>query len=151
MFLLYAYFGNQALWLKIVALLSGWRLRLAAYTQRGSALPPEWESAQDPASGDTYYIHKVTGETTWDRPKPVAPPVLVPPAPTARALPARRPLPSMPARGANASRPLPSMPAARGGGPRLPPGWQQVLDPRSGEYYYENAYTGQSSWEPPRP
>ena len=135
-FLLYAYFGNQALWLKIVALLSGWRLRLTAYTQRGSALPPEWESAQDPASGDTYYIHKVTGETTWDRPKPVAPPV-PPAAPTARALPATR-------------RPLPSMPA-RGGGPRLPPGWQQVLDPRSGEYYYENAYTGQSSWEPPRP
>lgn len=31
-------------------------------------LPPNWTSAVDPDTGDTYYANIVTGETTWDHP-----------------------------------------------------------------------------------
>jgi len=33
-----------------------------------SDLPPEWKSAVDPSSGDTYYYNVRTKETTWDKP-----------------------------------------------------------------------------------
>mmetsp|Transcript_62957 Transcript_62957/g.74463 ORF Transcript_62957/g.74463 Transcript_62957/m.74463 type:complete len:298 (+) Transcript_62957:571-1464(+) len=36
-------------------------------------LPPGWMAIQDPASGMTYYANQTTGETTWERPAPVAP------------------------------------------------------------------------------
>jgi cysteine-rich repeat protein len=34
---------------------------------------------------------------------------------------------------------------------RLPPGWQELVDPASGSKYYFNEYTGESSWEIPKP
>eukprot|EP01062_Namystynia_karyoxenos_P005796 TRINITY_DN11_c0_g1_i1.p1 TRINITY_DN11_c0_g1~~TRINITY_DN11_c0_g1_i1.p1 ORF type:complete len:1237 (+),score=357.41 TRINITY_DN11_c0_g1_i1:131-3712(+) len=35
-----------------------------------SALPPDWEHAEDPATGDTYYWNRRTRQTTWARPHP---------------------------------------------------------------------------------
>jgi protein transport protein SEC31 len=37
------------------------------------ALPPGWVAVLDPSSGNTYYAHQTTGETTWDRPSAPAP------------------------------------------------------------------------------
>ena len=33
---------------------------------------------------------------------------------------------------------------------QLPPGWITGVDPSSGQEYYYNEQTGQSSWEPPQ-
>eukprot|EP00939_MAST-03C_sp_MAST-3C-sp1_P003507 g3507.t1 len=33
-------------------------------------LPVGWKSANDPVSGDTYYYHESTGQTSWERPRP---------------------------------------------------------------------------------
>jgi len=35
---------------------------------KAPALPPNWESAVDPDSKETYYFNRVTQVTTWDRP-----------------------------------------------------------------------------------
>mmetsp|Transcript_86240 Transcript_86240/g.136116 ORF Transcript_86240/g.136116 Transcript_86240/m.136116 type:complete len:214 (+) Transcript_86240:68-709(+) len=43
----------------------------------------------------------------------------------------------------------PSMPAAIPGYPPLPIGWEQVLDPATGKYYYCNRATAETSWTPP--
>merc|ERR1712151_542385 len=44
------------------------------------ALPPGWESAQDPTTGKTYFFNRSTNETRWDFPTPVAaaPPAAAP-------------------------------------------------------------------------
>ena len=34
----------------------------------GDDLPDGWFGVTDPASGDTYYVHDQSGETTWDHP-----------------------------------------------------------------------------------
>lgn len=47
-------------------------------------LPPGWESAQDPASGKTYYFNRATNETSWT---PPAAPAAPPPAPAMPSLP----------------------------------------------------------------
>ena len=39
--------------------------RSTASVQRRAVV---WESLRDPATGDTYYVNEVTGESTWDRP-----------------------------------------------------------------------------------
>ncbi|CAJ1954327.1 unnamed protein product [Cylindrotheca closterium] len=51
-------------------------------TQPASAgtLPDGWIELQDPSSGMMYYANQTTGETTWERPQPVAAQAL-PPAP----------------------------------------------------------------------
>mmetsp|Transcript_24172 Transcript_24172/g.39407 ORF Transcript_24172/g.39407 Transcript_24172/m.39407 type:complete len:314 (+) Transcript_24172:30-971(+) len=35
------------------------------------------------------------------------------------------------------------------GAPQLPPGWEQITDPGTGQTYYCNRSTGESSWTPP--
>jgi hypothetical protein len=84
-------------------------------------LPPGWEAVVDPDSGDTYYWNAESGETAWERPRPVAAP--------------------------EAAEEPPPPPAAKR--TSLPPGWEAVLDPDSGDTYYWNADTGDVAWEQP--
>lgn len=84
-------------------------------------LPANWEAVADPDSGDTYYWNAKTGETTWERPRPVE-------------------------AAAVAEEPPPPPAAKR---TSLPPGWEAVLDPDSGDTYYWNADTGDVAWEQP--
>lgn len=52
-------------------------------------LAPGWDSASDPATGNTYYFNHSTGATRWDPPPPPPPPAggaLPPPPPAAAAL-----------------------------------------------------------------
>ena len=34
-------------------------------------------------------------------------------------------------------------------GPPLPPGWESVVDPQTGQQYFSNIITGQTLWERP--
>eukprot|EP00913_Durusdinium_trenchii_P012258 g11510.t1 len=54
------------------------------YEVEWDGLPPGWESAQDPASGKTYYFNRATNETSWT---PPAAPAAPPPAPAMPSLP----------------------------------------------------------------
>ena len=85
-------------------------------------LPPGWNAAVDPASGNMYYATPVSGETSWQ--KPVATQAPVPPPP-----------PPGPPPGAQ-----PEI---------LPPGWSAAVDPASGDIYYANPVSGETSWEKP--
>ncbi len=40
-----------------------------------------WAAHTDPATGRTYYYNSQTGETAWEKPKPLPPPLPPPPAP----------------------------------------------------------------------
>lgn len=84
-------------------------------------LLPGWTACVDEGSGQTYYYHAATGETTWQ------PPV------------------------AKDTGPIPPPPAVGGppAPPALPAGWSTAVDPNSGQTYYMNAATGATSWTPP--
>jgi len=98
-------------------------------------LPPGWIAVVDPDSGDTYYVNEATGETTWDRPS----------SPSNHAsqssLHASQRSVNSSGHGTNAS--------SDDNDERLPPGWLAVLDPDSGDHYYVNESTGETTWDHP--
>jgi len=87
-------------------------------------LPPGWFAAVDEDSGETYYCNEATGETTWD----------------------------IPTEGAaiddneESNNPLPT---EEDDDPTLPPDWYAVTDPASGDTYFCNETTGETTWERP--
>ena len=96
---------------------------------RPRAVPPQprrspWIARVDNKSGETYYENSETGETTWDAPADAATPA----APAAAPTPSRRTAASQ---------------------PKLQSAWSSQTDPRSGRTYYQNATTGETSWDPP--
>lgn len=114
-------------------------------------LPDGWTENLDPGSGNKFYHHATTGETSWERPRPVAA--------AAGALPAGWTENVDPGSGNkfyhNAAtgetsweRPE-STPAAAAAG-ALPEGWAEHSDPGSGQVFYYNAATGVTSWERPQ-
>mmetsp|Transcript_8712 Transcript_8712/g.16665 ORF Transcript_8712/g.16665 Transcript_8712/m.16665 type:complete len:706 (-) Transcript_8712:344-2461(-) len=98
-------------------------------------LPPGWIAVVDPDSGDTYYVNEATGETTWDRPS----------SPSNHAsqssLHASQRSVNSSGHGTNAS--------SDDKDEHLPPGWLAVLDPDSGDHYYVNESTGETTWDRP--
>mmetsp|Transcript_28205 Transcript_28205/g.60348 ORF Transcript_28205/g.60348 Transcript_28205/m.60348 type:complete len:905 (+) Transcript_28205:1528-4242(+) len=102
---------------------------------RESPLPPHWIELQDPDSGDVYYANEATGETTWDRPS----------SPSNHAsqssLHASQRSVNSSGHGTNAS--------SDDKDEHLPPGWLAVLDPDSGDHYYVNESTGETTWDHP--
>eukprot|EP00929_Paragymnodinium_shiwhaense_P079859 TRINITY_DN41628_c0_g1_i1.p1 TRINITY_DN41628_c0_g1~~TRINITY_DN41628_c0_g1_i1.p1 ORF type:complete len:1389 (+),score=315.31 TRINITY_DN41628_c0_g1_i1:133-4299(+) len=98
--------------------------RIAAQSgkQASSQLPEGWESVVDPSSGKVYYANRRTGESSWDMP---ALKVQSKPPAVAAAAPALQAPDS------------------------LPEGWETAVDPASGQVYYANRKTGQSSWTRP--
>lgn len=89
-------------------------------------LQPGWEEIVDPDSGNVYYFNEITNETAWERPEvsTVEP---------------------------NASETLQSSAPPTDEAISLPRGWEKLLDPDSGEPYYYNEATGETSWDPPMP
>lgn len=87
--------------------------------QNDDNLPPGWFAVTDPQSGDEYFVNEQTGETTWDRPTN----------------PNHTPL-------------LSNEPASEDES-SLASGWFAVVEQESGDIYYANEQTGETSWEKP--
>ncbi|CAM4716293.1 unnamed protein product [Caretta caretta] len=86
-----------------------------------SSVLADWETHTDTGSGHLFYYNSVTGETTWDSPFG-CPEDGVSPAPS--------PSPSL----------VPCPAVAE---------WGQYVDDASGQVFFYNSVTGETSWEPP--
>ncbi|XP_037836735.1 rho GTPase-activating protein 15 isoform X2 [Kryptolebias marmoratus] len=88
-----------------------------------------WEVHVDRDSGQEYYYHPATGRTTWDHPFPDSPtdPAEEPRSPSPLQSPA---LSASPASGWTSD-------------------WEQLVDETSGQPYFYNPTSGETSWEPP--
>uniref|UniRef100_A0A8C3XL09 WW domain-containing protein n=1 Tax=Chelydra serpentina TaxID=8475 RepID=A0A8C3XL09_CHESE len=86
-----------------------------------SSVLADWETHTDTGSGHLFYYNSVTGETTWDSPFG---------RPEDGVNPAPPPSPSL----------APSPAAAE---------WGQYVDDASGQVFFYNSATGETSWEPP--
>eukprot|EP00908_Phaeocystis_cordata_P007775 Transcript_1845.p1 GENE.Transcript_1845~~Transcript_1845.p1 ORF type:complete len:346 (-),score=153.55 Transcript_1845:123-1160(-) len=94
--------------------------------------PSDWEEFEDDASGQKYWYNQTTGETTWEQPAELN-------FETPRgALTIPRP-PALP----------PPPPAFEEPAAGLPPGWEELVDDDSGELYWHNQNTGETTWERP--
>jgi hypothetical protein len=86
-------------------------------------LPDGWEVAVSRSTGEEYYYNASTGESSYEWP-----------AGAQRAEPASSPAPAV---------------ASTDGGRKLPDGWEVAVSRSTGEEYYYNASTGESSYEWP--
>ena len=98
-------------------------------------LPPDWIALDDPDSGDTYYLNQITMETTWDRPSKENTNASVATEETDE----------------NSQQPSEGTDSPEGTASNeddLPPGWEAILDPGSGDYYYAHE-SGETQWDRP--
>lgn len=91
-------------------------------------LPEGWFSAIDPETNERYYCNDQTGESQWERPEQEQ---------TSQQS-------SQPGEDNDRSLQDDEVPG------NLPEGWEAILDPSSGEYYYCN-WDGTTTWEKPAP
>lgn len=109
----------------------------AASSCSPSYLDPEgWEVHVDQESGQEYYYHPPTGQTTWDNPFLDSPT-------DSKLLPAEEPCspspPLSPAYSPSTASPPPAWTSE----------WKQLVDETSGRPYFYNPMSGETSWEPP--
>ncbi|EJK46801.1 hypothetical protein THAOC_34514 [Thalassiosira oceanica] len=94
---------------------------LSGSIQDMDQLPPNWIALTDPNSGDTYWANEVTGESTWDKP------IMTPEEKSAAS--------NM----SDKSKEIDD----------LPPDWVALEDPGSGDTYYLNQVTMETTWDHP--
>ncbi|XP_056894807.1 rho GTPase-activating protein 15-like isoform X3 [Takifugu flavidus] len=95
-----------------------------------------WEVHVDQESGQEYYYHPSTGQTTWDKPCLESPTY-------SEHLTAGNPLPPSPPL-SPAFSPSPASPT-----PVWSSDWEQLVDETSGRPYFYNPMSGETTWEPP--
>jgi len=99
--------------------------------------PSDWEEFEDDESGRKYWYNESTGDTTWEQPIELA---------AGRAgMPDRDSLVTCAAASPPALPPLPALGLSN----ILPPEWEQHVDDTSGESYWHNTATGETTWEKP--
>ena len=88
-------------------------------------LPEGWSSAVSESTGDAFYINNLTGETTWERPR----------GDTALSSSLQQPEPEP------GPEPEPQE--------SLPEGWSSAVSQSTGDAFYINDKTGETTWERP--
>ncbi|CAB9511698.1 transport protein SEC16B [Seminavis robusta] len=120
-------------------------------TPSQSELPPGWQEMVDPGTGNVYYFNEVDGTTTWDRPVGTVekgteaedethPVRVTEEAPTSSA-----DEQDIHGKGEPKNEDFPVDTPAES---VLPPGWQELVDPGSGNVYYLND-DGETTWDRP--
>lgn len=94
-------------------------------------LPPNWIALKDKDSGDTYYLNEDTMETTWDKPSPEND---------------RSETGSY--QDSEQTSENNTVDDIVNDDDNLPPGWETILDPTTGDYYYAHE-NGETSWDRP--
>lgn len=94
-----------------------------------------WEVHFDEDSEQEYYYHPATGRTTWDNPF-VESPTDTKPGPSEELY-----SPSPPQ--------SPCLSPSTASPPAWTSDWEQLVDERSGQTYFYNPMSGETSWEPP--
>lgn len=102
-----------------------------------SYLDPEgWEVHVDQESGQEYYYHPTSGQTTWNNPFLDSP---IDPEPLLAEEPDFPSPPLSPALSPPITSPTPAWTSD----------WEQLVDETSGRPYFYNPMSGETSWEPP--
>ncbi|CAJ1954685.1 unnamed protein product [Cylindrotheca closterium] len=114
-------------------------------TEEKDALPDGWTEVVDPSSGETYYYNPATQETSWEMPAEEPKATKVTEAPSTDT--------TMEVLSSMSQQPEELAVPALGESPEddgdLPDGWEEVVDPNSGDVYYFNSGSNETSWERP--
>ena len=112
------------------------------------SLPSDWIPLVDPSSGDTYFCNEVTGETTWDKPQfdeeereqRRKNKNLLEKEDSVEESDVQLELMDGEYNDGDGDEP------ASEEDEELPEGWFSIVDPNSGDVYYSNEITGETTW-----
>ncbi|CAH0481076.1 unnamed protein product [Peronospora belbahrii] len=94
--------------------------RLESRTTEYNGLPQGWQEVVDPVSGDLYYWNEATNETVWERPE-----------------------------SSTTQMNIVKNAESKTGDGKLADGWKEVPDAASGDIYYWNEKTNETTWTRP--
>ena len=107
-------------------------------------LPDGWEEMEDPSSGQIYFYHTQSGETSWERPNAGNAEVEDPSEEDADPLPGGD---KENETGGEANKE--NEDGSEIVSEELPDGWEEMEDPTSGEIYFYHNESGETCWERP--
>ena len=123
-------------------------LETPAQDELDTDLPPGWVVALDPSSGSTYYYNEIDNESSWEKPKK-----MIPEQTNVNAASANADVAPTEHAGENDQQgeepPVSEKPDSTSD--ELPPNWEEVVDPTTGDIYYCNRVEDKTSWERPSP